>query len=292
MKKVVFAICEGVHDVAFLYRMFTAAGFKTYNKKIAEYPKPVSDYLKKSIENSNSDLERLKLNETRQKPIPQEVLSKDDMLVLFYGVGGVDKKDIRRNMLESIADIAIPLASKRMLYPGNTLHYTLIYFLDADGIGVKAREQFIKDEIYAVTGKEVADLASGNSLISMNGLRIGCYIFARDDGSGRLEDIMIPLMQEDNEEIFQRAADFLKLKDESRLSKLEIVKIKDGEFEENYSSKKLDFDEKKSQIGIVGQLQVSGKSNAVIIKDTDYIKLKKLNDNHLCQDILNFIHSL
>jgi hypothetical protein len=116
-------------------------------------------------------------------------------------------------------------------------------------------------------------------------------IFAICEGSQDV-DIVIPLMRDGNEEIFQKAAEFLKLKEEGRLSKLEIVKRTDGELEEKYSTKKLDFDEKKSQIGIVGQLQVSGKANTVIIKDTDYIKLQKIRDNRLCRNILDFIRSL
>lgn len=292
MRKVVFAICEGHQDVVFLYRLFCADGFKSYKEKIADFPRPISNYLKKSLEYTNTDLEKLKLNETRQKPIPQEVLSRDETLALLYGIGGADKKDIRRNMLESIADISIPLASERALYPGETLQYTLIYFFDADDIGVKAREQSIKEEIYAVTGEQVPGLISGSGLQSIKGLRVGCYIFAKDDGYGKLEDILIPLMREGNEDIFQKAVDFLMLKDESRLTRLKLVKNTDGELEEKYSTKKHDFDEKKSQIGIVGQLQVSGKSNTVIIRDTDYIKLQKIRDNHLCRNILNFIHSL
>jgi hypothetical protein len=290
MEKVVFAICEGSQDVAFLYRLFSADGFKTYNRKIADFPGPISGYLKKSLE--STDYENLKLEESWQKPLPHETLIKDDMLVLLYAVGGDEKKDTRRSMLKSIAGFSIPPDDSNALYPGEALQYVLIYFFDANNKGIKAREKSIKDEICEVTGVEVPELVSGVGLQSIKGLLVGCYIFAKDDGFGKLEDIIIPLMREGNEEIFQKATDFLKLKDESRLTRLKLVKNTDGELEEKYSTKKHDFDEKKSQIGIVGQLQVSGKSNTVIIRDTDYIKLQKIRDNHLCRDILNFIHSL
>ncbi|HLP45280.1 MAG TPA: hypothetical protein VK469_05000, partial [Candidatus Kapabacteria bacterium] len=90
MKKVVFGISEGTQDVAFLYRIFSAAGFKSFNKKIADFPYPISNYLKKSLANMDMDLDKLKFDETRQKPIPQEVLSKDEILVLLYCMGGAD----------------------------------------------------------------------------------------------------------------------------------------------------------------------------------------------------------
>jgi len=290
MRKAVFAICEGSQDVAFLYRLFSADGFKTYNKKIADFPIPVSNYLKKSLE--STDYESLKLEESWQKPLPQEVLVKNDTLVMLYAVGGDEKKDTRRSMLKSIAGFSILPDDNNALYPGKALQYALIYFFDADNKGIKAREKSIKEEIGEVTGVDVPELASGVGLQSIKGLLVGCYIFAKDDGFGKLEDIVIPLMQEGNEEIFQKAADFLKLKDESRLTRLKLIKNTDGELEEKYSTKKHDYDEKKSQIGIAGQLQVSGKSNTVIIRDTDYIKLQKIRNNRLCRNILNFIHSL
>jgi hypothetical protein len=290
MRKAVFAICEGSQDVAFLYRLFSADGYKKYNKKIVDFPRPISGYLKKSFQ--STDYENLKLEESWQKPLPQEVLVKDDTLVLLYGVGGADKKETRKDMLKCIAGFSILPDDNDALYPGKALQYALIYFFDANDKGLKVREKSIKEEIGEVLGVEVPMLASGDTLQSIKGLLVGCYIFARDDGYGKLEDIIIPLMQKDNEEIFQKAADFLKLKDESRLTRLKLVKNTDGELEERYSTKKHDFDEKKSQIGITGQLQISGKSNAVIIRDTDYIKLQKIRDNHLCRNILNFINSL
>lgn len=290
MRKAVFAVCEGSQDVAFLYRLFHAGGFTNYNKKITDFPKPVSDYLKKSLE--SIDYENLKLDESRRRPFPQEILIKDETLVLLYAVGGDEKRTIRRSMLESIAGFSIMPDDTNALYPGKSLQYALIYFFDANNKGIKAREKSIKEELYEVTGVDVPGLASGIGLQSIKGLLVGCYIFARDDGYGKLEDIIIPLMREGNEDIFQKAADFLKLKDESRLKKLRLEKNSEGEIEETYSNKKLDFDEKKSQIGIAGQLQVSGKSNTVIIKDTDYIKLQKIRDNHSCRKILEFIHAL
>jgi len=44
----------------------------------------------------------------------------------------------------------------------------------------------------------------------------------------------------------------------------------------------MSFDFKKSSIGIAGQLQNSGKSNVVIIKDCDYITLEKIQNSEEC----------
>ena len=49
MNKVLFVLCEGPHDVAFLYRIFKVVGFNQNNKNIIDYPQPLNEYLKNEI---------------------------------------------------------------------------------------------------------------------------------------------------------------------------------------------------------------------------------------------------
>jgi len=290
MEKVVFFICEGAHDVAFLYRLFRAEGFETYKEIIGKFPQPLNLFILEALRKSN--YENMNLMETRQKTIPAEILLKNQTLVMLYDIGGDSNKNKRKDLIEKF------LALKPSAESGGDewvvkidQEYSFIYFFDADNKGIGQRVKEIELEIKEIFKVDSLNISHAGKTQVLTGYEVGCYIFAKEDGLGKLEDIMIPLMQEGNEEIFQKAADFLKLKEEGRLTKLEMKRT-DGELEEKRSTKKLDFDEKKSQIGIAGQLQVSGKSNAVIIKDTDYIKLQKIRDNHLCRNILNFIHSL
>lgn len=44
--KILFVLCEGPHDVAFIYRILYNAGFTTYNLCIKDYPFPLNDYFK------------------------------------------------------------------------------------------------------------------------------------------------------------------------------------------------------------------------------------------------------
>ena len=291
MEKIVFFICEGAHDTAFLYRLFLTEGFQTYKEIIGKFPKPLDSFILKAL--SRGDYENMKLMETGRKTIPTEILFKWKTLVMFYDIGGDSNKKRRKDLIEQF--LALKPSDESGEYEWNAQkiqEYFFIYFFDADHKGVAQRVKEVEQEVKEIFNIDSVKISHAGKTQVLKGYSVGCYIFAKDDGYGKLEDIMIPLMREGNEEIFQKAADFLKFKEEGRLSKLKIVKRTDGEFEEKYSTKKLDFDEKKSQIGIAGQLQVSGKSNTVIIKDTDYIKLQKIRDNHLCRNILNFIHSL
>ncbi|MCP4695446.1 MAG: hypothetical protein GY862_01155 [Gammaproteobacteria bacterium] len=168
-----------------------------------------------------------------------------------------------------------------------------LYFFDADNEGVTKRVEYVKREIREIFRDETAaaELSHAGAPLNINGYRLGCYIFADDNDNGKLEDIMIPLMVRENEAIFASAGEFLKLKEESRLRRLTIEE-NNGQLIEKRSRKKMKFDEKKSKICIAGQLQNSGKSNVVIIEDSDYITLKKILGSTHCQNILKFMSSI
>ncbi|MCU0289647.1 MAG: hypothetical protein MUF15_25050 [Acidobacteria bacterium] len=236
----------------------------------------------------------MNLMETRQKTIPTEILFKNQTLVMLYDIGGDSNKNKRKDLIEKFIALKPPDESGEGEWGVKiNQEYSFIYFFDADKKGTQQRLKEIELEIKEIFKEDSLKISHACKTQVLKGYNVGCYIFAKEDGFGKLEDILIPLMQEGNEEIFQKAAEFLTLKDVNRLTRLELVKNTNGELEERYSSqKKHAFDEKKSQIGIAGQLQVSGKSNAVIIKDTDYIKFQKIRDNQLCRNILDFIHSL
>ena len=88
MEKILFALCEGPHDVAFLYRILQVNGLQKYSKPIGEFPAPLNKYF--ASEAAGENLEQLKLEEVRNRRLPSEVLAhKDDALVLLYAIGGL-----------------------------------------------------------------------------------------------------------------------------------------------------------------------------------------------------------
>jgi hypothetical protein len=106
------------------------------------------------------------------------------------------------------------------------------------------------------------------------------YIFHEND-KGKLEDIVLPLMEENNEDLFAKTKIFL----ENYTNPIFPTNSKAKE-------QRQDFDKQKSLIGAIGQLHKSGRSNEVHITDTPLITKEKIERNIKCQEIIKFIEGL
>jgi hypothetical protein len=292
MKEIIFVLCEGPHDIAFLYRILKTIGFESYKKKIGEYPEPIADFIKQSL--NDFAIEDTKLDDLGKRPLPSEALMFENKLYLFYITHGDSKKERRRFIVENILKFKPEFIETdnnfRGLEAGDEINYSIAYFLDANNKGIDSRVRSIKAEISEFTSFKFTDklLNKNGSVFNVKGIRFGIFVFSDNGKNGKLEDLLLPLMEKNNSEIFIQAENFLQLKDDNRLKKLEVRRNEQGKVFEKRSSKKMRFDSQKSKVCIAGQLQNSGKSNTVIIKDCDFITLEKINASKKCQEIIRF----
>ena len=286
MEKILFVLCEGPHDVAFLYRILRVNGLQKYSKPIGEFPAPLNKYF--SSEAAGEELERLKLEEARNRRLPSEVLAhEDNALILLYAIGGDSKAESRRKLLQDIAYMygRRPPEEKK-IDTGTTARCSVLYFFDADSKGVETRCHEVCHELSEILGQIVPLSADSPQYRHHNCITYAVHIFTKPGKTtGKLEDILLPLMQRDNEEIFQQAADYVKLHDPERLPRLK-VKIVDGHLTEERDQKdKGIFHRDKSIIGVAAQLQNSGSTNAVCIKHSDYLNQNKIISDPSCHEI-------
>lgn len=137
------------------------------------------------------------------------------------------------------------------------------------------------------------EFTSNGSFGLYEGIKLGCYIFAGDNNNtGKLEDILLPIMNENNTEIFEGANKFLTdFHSDERLFPLKLNFTEEGVVEERSqkAKDKYKYDRNKSLIGTIGQLQQSGGANTVCIGFTDYLTLNKIQMSEKCQAILKFL---
>ena len=294
--QIIIALCEGPHDVSFICKILKSDGFiSNESLKINQFPQPMDTLMAQEV--VKTDIEELNLQEVRKGFLPTYTLQKGDAYVFLYSMGGDGKKTPRQSILKSLA-ATVPQEGeiKKGRIPNDT-ELSVLYFFDADAQGIPGRLAQIKAEVQEVLKGIQSDIFDENFTYSIHEeIKLGCCILTGGDNStGKLEDILLPLMKDCNDLIFNEALDYL----QKHFSDLRLFPLKLSTVEnvttETRSAKagdKYRYDEKKSILGVVGQLQKSGKSNTTCISDTDYLTLTKIKGNKKCQEIITFINNI
>lgn len=263
--KIVTILCEGPHDAAFLRKILRANGFNSYDgKKIKEYPTPMDAFVKRNLEKSN--IEDLNIQEAKKAFIPNNVLQKENTYLFSYILGGATKMNTMTDFLIDMFKLTKKDEKSTEYDVAENTDFAVLCFFDADN-DMKIIDKNIKDSLKNKDIDCVIEEEVHKCIKYHKGLKIGFYIFTEDDhNTGKLEDIILPLMRKDNENIFSAAEKYI----------------------DNFS-KKADKDKGKQIIGVTGQLEKPGCENTVHIRQTSYITDEKIKANSKCQEILNYI---
>jgi hypothetical protein len=269
MEKILLILCEGAHDVAFLYKIFRF-GLSAKNiesKKITQFDTNLSNYFINTLKNYNYEDGNL-LGKPKM-PVPLELKKDEENIQIFiYGLGGDKQIQNWKNIIQAYQDLI------NSEHENENYEISLALFFDADKEGSQNRLQVTKDHFRELL-PEIDNITLIESIVEMSSYKkIGLHIFANDNGTGNLEDILIPLMSEGNEAIFENAASYF-----------------DANFDEK-RKKGNNAKKEKSMIGIAGNLQHSGVANNSIIKQSDYITKEKVEKNEACQKIIQFFEEL
>jgi hypothetical protein len=209
--------------------------------------------------------------------------------VSIYGVGGGSRSDVRIDFIKKINDFNKPDPEAIQVLKDTEI--SVLFFFDADDKGIDKRIEQIKKELklsFPESEAENIDKLVNKEIVLIEDVSVGGFIFSEDEkDTGLLEDILIPLMKQGNEDIFEKAEEFLAIHEQTILFKDKIIYDEDKTIKKKINGQKYSY--KKSLVGTVGQLQVSGRSNTVCISDADYLNDAKIKSNATCIDIFNFI---
>ncbi|WP_342328067.1 DUF3226 domain-containing protein [Pedobacter sp. FW305-3-2-15-E-R2A2] len=293
--QIISVLCEGPHDVAFIERILKTIGFKSNEStKIGQFPPPFNSLLLN--EASKTNIEQLNLTEMRRNLLPSNTLKKEDNYIFLYSLGGDSKADSRIRILQELRGF-ITEAEEISILPADT-SISLVYFFDADDQGVDNRISYINREVKTALPEIENDPFEFNGdSHSISKLKLGTFIFTDNSNvTGKLEDILVPLMKQGNEVSFDAADKYLLTHHEdARLFPLKLNAHPTTSVITEARSVRLGdkkkFDPQKSLLGTVGQLQRSGKSNVVCISDSDYLTLDKIIASTKCQEIIIFFNA-
>ncbi|HFU75598.1 MAG TPA: hypothetical protein ENK66_05055 [Arcobacter sp.] len=295
IKNITIALCEGPHDTAFLYRILKTRCFKRFGGTLDNLPEVVGKFIVKN--NKMADYEKLKIGSLYNEFVPN-ILYKNESLILLYSMGG-DKKQKERLIVlthffenvksqvedtENYGDTWIEENKEQEAY-----YYNFLFFYDADN-DKEAKITMVNNDLIKIN---IEQTLSHNQVIEKDGYSIGAYIFSNENDKGALEDVLFEIMKKDNETIFNKAEEYYKtylnkdnnMNDIGRTKRL-VTECVEGTPKDKRKDKKQE-DEKKSVICIAGQLQKKGKANTVIIEDSDYLNLEKIQSSQQLQEIAN-----
>jgi len=261
--KINIYLCEGPHDVAFLYRIFRVCGFNDISSElIKKLPFPFDKHFESILKNFEYQSGNI-----FGKPALPIILKNNESYILLYGVGGVTKVPETKRIINNY----IALLNSSTLNRNKEIESTIAFIVDADNEGIENRTNDIAKN-FAETFSKITQLQHNNIIEDDNFKKVGLYIFCDETKQGKLEDIILPLMKLGNENIFEGAKNyFQEYFDKERLKKPNNAELA------------------KSQIGIAGQLQFSGVANNNIIKQSDYLTDIKISTNKKCIEIIEFI---
>ena len=294
-------MCEGPHDVAFLSRLLCSASYEKYTEKLISFPYPLNLWFSKNSRNlSIEDLSLERMYDDIKAILPSGAMYNPvkDHLVLLYSMNGDARREERKKLITELCKwTRVPNDEKEysLLEESNDdeNNFGLIVIFDADdkGISTRIKEAQIELSEYFPLNEPITE--NGDIVDINENIKIGIYIFGDSaTQKGTLENILLPLMKQGNEKIFDDADEFLHRHfDETRLKSLILKKHPENGLIE-IRDKKKKYNHIKSVMGVVGQLQNSGTSNTVCIEKADYLTLNKFNQSAICQEILSMFTKL
>lgn len=262
---------EGPHDGAFISKVMQVNGYKTCKKPIGKYsPAFIAKYL--SGQYKNAPVDELNLQSVRQQIIfpSYSLLRGEEEMMLIFQMGGEGRDDKRKKLVGDIFNFLRSSMTADAVSDSGKI--TFVYEFDADEEGVEARLQQVTQEI-----RQIDDAFSGitenGSYVESDSIRWGAFIFEDGSGKGRLEDIILPMMEQDNDDVAACAKDFVDKRNTFKL----------------FQTVKPTSHPQKARVGVMGQLEKAGSANPAIIEQSSYLTEAKIMDSPACCQIFKFL---
>lgn len=266
-------IAEGPHDTSFIARIMRANGYKDPKIKIKEI-KP--QFLQEHIISLMGQVDvNHGLDGNRQKPMPSHILrpkgeDANELAILFPAFGLNHVENIE-SILQEIVNLKKNAMLKRSLE--SVKNIKVIFNIDADDKGVDDRLNIINEWIKKLTNQNFPGLNNFSS-VTHNEIIWGAFISADETGFGALEELVLPLFEGNRPRMKAEIGDFVN----KEKSNPEVPQPKK-------------YNERKAKIGVMGQFDMSGFSNSVLIDQSKYIDDNVLHTG-IYQKIGNFISKL
>lgn len=264
VKTIKIIIAEGRHDTAFISRVMKANGYIDPETKVDQIePKFLSDYIMRLFKDLKFSRNLVDM-ERHRRPVPSFLLSREieggKEIALLFASDGVDNfKNVKRIVGYFINKLHNEFGLEEEAQE-QVDKYKVIFNADADDKGIDTRIAAINDCIQKlkdnILGGKINDAFGGvvnYGKCDYMGVTWGAFISANDAGFGTLEDFVLPLFEEGREDLCKEVKAFIQKKDQYKIPQT-------GK-----------YNEQKIRIGLMGQIDMPGVSNSVLIDQSKMI---------------------
>lgn len=258
-KTIKIIVAEGNHDAAFIARVMKANGYHDPRTRVNDIePAFLSEYVKRLFGELSFDRS---VQKVQRRPLPSFLLSREvekgEEVVLVFAVDGQDNGKNLTRILETFVMIKSNDFGKEQLE--NVEDIKVIFNLDADEDGIEARMTKINGFIKALTDDNFPCITNYGKCFYKE-IVWGGFISANGEGHGAVEEFILPLFEENNKALVEEVDAFLEKKDAYQIPQTRK------------------YNEKKARIGIMGQLDMPGMSNTVLIDQSKIISENSLSE--------------
>lgn len=226
------------------------------------------------------------IQNARTRFLPSNVVHFENNLLLIYSLNGESRSDKRIKLIEAFNILNTTDENEIQVMDDTSVSF--LYFFDADDKGTAQRRTEVNDELSRVFKDKFSPIDTISEIKLIDNISFGLYVFTEHGQDiGKLEDVLLPMMEEGNEDIFIEARQFSSIHEGTKLYQGQVEYQNDTNIIKKVFNEK--YHPKKSLIGTIGQLEKSGKSNTVCISDSKYLNEDKLTTNNACNQIISFI---
>lgn len=262
-------LSEGPQDAAFLKRVLKSNGMEECKLSIGDYPLVISNYLKGLFNQSNFNGDSVLQARINFFFPAQALQAGNDEILLLFTTGGKDNHVLRKKIVKDfLSTFGNELAEKFT----SDCKLKIIFNIDVDNGEISDCENMINSELNEI----MKDFPGVNHMkwVEYHNIGWGLFAFAHPDtGKGRLEDLVIPLIERESGDAINGTRLFID----------SIPSFK------SLNGKKFKTDKEKALIGIVGQITNSGAANTTIIEKTLLINNQHIQDDKACTELYKFI---
>lgn len=274
--------CEGAHDVAFVQQVLKLClDFEKVEWKFSDYPMPFNALFKTSVQNHAA--QDLSLDMAHKFFLPDCVFQdkKEQHIILVFNTGGKTQIEKVKLLLKSF----LPLLVQSAVFSDNSTAIVTqakyLFLYDADHIGTTKLFKEIKQNFETIDDEPTWSFSDWTFSANPFGAiaeNKAAYIWGANTQNGTLEDLLLPMFENDQKEFIENAKHFV---DSTFFWETKATKL-EHRFAEI-------ADRKKAIITCTGQRKKSGYSMNVIIGQAKLINKETFKNNDTVKSFASFI---